>query len=140
MLKSKDDIKQIYKTCKRILNWNPDAEYPSDTPSEKLPDRFSDFFYDKIVKINDSISATLLKETIEEISEDLRLCAQLSCFEPATEEDIKRAISTSSSALCELDPLHSAIIIIDPCTWSEHPQLCRRLTAISRFPFTGTRF
>ena len=56
VLKSKDDIKQLYQTCKRILNWNPDAEYPSNSPTH--------FFYDKNMKINDSISATLLKETI----------------------------------------------------------------------------
>ena len=110
VLKSKDDIKKLFHTCKRILNWVPDAEYPSNTPLNQLPEQFSTFFYDKVIKINDSISESLVKETIESVSDSMRKCPELSVFSPASEQEIHRAISASSLASCELDPLPTKLV------------------------------
>ena len=44
VLKSKGDIKKLFHTCKRIMNWVPDTEYPCDVSPKQLPDHFSDFF------------------------------------------------------------------------------------------------
>ena len=114
VLKSKSDIKQLFHTCKRILNWVPDTEYPRDVPLQQLPENFSNFFYDKVVKINDSISDALAKEAIEDLSDSSRDCPTLSDFRPATEKEITRAISDSSLASCELDPLPTQLVKNSP--------------------------
>ena len=60
-------------------------------------------FYDKVVKIKDSIS----EEAIETLSNSPSDCPALSDFRPDTEKEIMRSISDSSLASCELHPWHT---------------------------------
>ena len=110
IIDSKDDERQLFNTCKHLLNYKGDPALPSKL-STSLPKDFNEFFIDKIVKIrgtiNDQVKTTLMTE-ISEIC--LANATQLTNFKTATIEEVKKIICGSSSATCSLDPIPTSLL------------------------------
>ena len=64
VLESKNDVKSLFNTAKRILNWQNQPIYPQNIEECKIAQSFADFFYDKIIRISNSISDNIVKEAI----------------------------------------------------------------------------
>ena len=76
-----------------------------------LPDDFAQFFIDKIVKINATITNELTNEAVRELSEFSKPGADsLTAFRPATELEIAKIISQSSAATSKLDPIPTDLL------------------------------
>ena len=71
---------------------------------------------DKIVKIRSAISSesdiSAINHAKEDLFPDLKSDHQLSQFQPATEEEIRKLILASSSASCKLDPIPTPLLKI----------------------------
>jgi hypothetical protein len=110
VVESKDDINTLFNTAKRILNWKSEPIYPQNVPNIDLPNVFANYFYDKIICINNAISDTIVREAIQEIENVSVSSSSLSKFEPATEKEITDIISKSPNASCDLDPVPTEIV------------------------------
>ena len=71
---TKYDIKQLFKTTKKILTWKPSTVLPEARPDSALPSMFSEYFVNKIVKINADITSEIGKAAVSEI--ETILCAE----------------------------------------------------------------
>ena len=114
ILETNNDKKAFFKTAKGILNFKTDNSLPSDNADEPLPDRFGNYFMDKIVKIRSIILEQSDQGAITLASEELFPGAKnldyLSEFEPATQEEVRKIITGSSSASCDLDPIPTPLL------------------------------
>ena len=106
---TKNDKKKLFGIAKEILYWKNEPVYP-DIPPDKLPFDFAKFFTDKIVKINDEITAESAKFLEDEIQDIVNVNCELNNFEPVTVSEIELLLSKTSSASCELDPMHTILI------------------------------
>ena len=107
----KDDIKQLFKTTKKILTWKPGTVLAEARPDSALPSMFSEYFANKIVKINADITSEIGKAAVSEIKDIL--CAEsisLDKFSDVTEDEVERAIFTAPSSSSELDPLPTRLV------------------------------
>ena len=72
-----------------------------DIPHSDLPDRFSNFFSDKIDRIRDDLDSRSREPPTFAIFD----CPHLSQFEPVTDELIRELILKSPTKSCMLDPI-----------------------------------
>ena len=107
--------KRLFDVAKSILFWKNEIVYPDNSPSQSLPTDFVIFFVDKIVKINASISESVIEELKGEIAEiaeidNTKSVTELRQFKPATESEIESIISKSKNASCEMNPLPTKLL------------------------------
>ena len=76
-MESKSDIKDLFRTAKRLLNWTNESQYPNDVSVDLWQD-----------SQNESINENIVKEAIEEEADTKLAKYTLDTFEPATEEKI----------------------------------------------------
>ena len=94
---------------------------------------FAIFFVNKIVKIHhDLVDKQSSLEALEQLQSDtieLMDVKPLDSFCPATEDEIKRIIISSSNATCDSDPIPTHIVkqCIEICFDSYH-QYCEQLS------------
>jgi flagellar biosynthesis chaperone FliJ len=94
----------IYKLAKHLLGEKGCLPLPQATPNTSLPERFSDYFTQKIVDIRLEL---LLEEDVSEDQTDDRsyVDVPLEEFTPATQEEVRMLIMKSPDKSCELDPI-----------------------------------
>ena len=114
IIESFDDKKKFFAQAKKLLNLRDEKIFPVDTSN--LENRFSDFFVDKIVKIQSSINDQCNQiEDIEFLKAEIstfnfNAAPGLSEFRLTSIEEIKKVVSSMSSATCELDPIPTDIL------------------------------
>lgn len=105
---SGSDQKAIYTVVRHLLGQSTSVTLPDYESPQDLANQFSAFFTDKIVNIRQSFSTepnTLPTETLHTENETVENITHLSEFTQASEDEIRKIISSSSSKSCELDPL-----------------------------------
>ena len=108
---SKSDIKQLFRTTKRILTWQPDTVLPDIADRAVMATSFSEYFVNKIVKINTDLESEKGKAAISEIRDII--CsenARLDTFVEATENEIEKAITSLSPSISDLDPMPTILV------------------------------
>ena len=100
------DQKQLFAVANKLLHRKTEAPMPSHESLEELAERFSQYFINKIKDIRTSLDPE--EPSID--TDPLHLdhghnTPELSHWEPATEEEIRKIIIKSSSATCPLDPI-----------------------------------
>lgn len=87
--------------------------FPSEKDNESLPDWFSEFFLNKIIKILSIISSQSDLSALASAKKQLfpgKNSELLTQFAHATDAEIKKFITTSSSASCKLYPLPTSVV------------------------------
>ena len=110
VIQCKEDVKALFSTAKRMLNWQHEPAYPQNILEDHMPQIFADYFYDKIIRINSTIADSIVKEAVQEMVDFPLSNGKLEEFSPASENEIKDIISSLSSASCKLDPLPASIV------------------------------
>ena len=108
---SKSDIKQLFRTTKNILTWQPDTVLPDITDSAVMASSFSEYFINKIVKINTDLESEKGKATVSEINDII--CAEhvnLVSFRDATEKEVETAIIAFSPSTSDIDPMPTSLV------------------------------
>ena len=108
---SVSDKHKLFSVAKDLMNWYDDAIFPSD--STNLPDKFGNYFADKIVTIQSIIatqqsSISDLKELQSEIA-TYSSSTSLTLFEPTTESEVRTVMTSMSNATPELNPIPTDI-------------------------------
>ena len=102
------DSKQLFGVVDRLLHRKGTLTLPDSSSPQALADRFNQYFIDKI----ESIRSTLTDEEHGQLP-DLQpsvAAPSLLQFEPATEEEIKKIISSSPTKSSGRDPIPTTIL------------------------------
>ena len=83
----------------------PKPSIPDNIPLHLLPDKFSNFFHEKICKIRDTFSDAEMTCEVP-----FQCTSSLSRFELATPDEVVKIISSSSKAYCDLDPIPTFLV------------------------------
>ena len=95
---SSSSCRQLFAVSSELLGKSSTAPLPSDIPRSDLPDRFCDFFSDKIDCICDDMDLCSCEPPTFAIFDG----PQLSQFEPVTDELIRELILKSPMRSCML--------------------------------------
>ena len=85
---SSPSCRQLFAVSSELLGKSSTALLPSDIPCSDLPDRFCDFFSDKIDRICDDLDSRSCEPPAVAIFDG----PQLSQFEPVTDELIREKL------------------------------------------------
>ena len=101
--------KELYKITNNILARTKQVHLPTTYPLSSLPELFSNYFSDKIMKIRnelDSQAVSALPAQADSFSG-----ITLSTFEPVTEAMVKLVITKSAPKTCSLDPIPTPLLL-----------------------------
>ena len=95
----------IFECVNSLFNKTKSSALPTKIPSDQLPNSFSSFFIDKIEKI-----MVNFKDTANEMQNPVLSPKILESFQPATCDEIRKVILTSTNKSCPLDPLPTHLL------------------------------
>ena len=102
------DQKSLFKVTNTLLGKANVAALPSDRPSDKIAQDFSDFFVGKVDDIRVGIASGETQYVHSNINTDDISDFNNDClleFTPASEKEIEKIIKSAPNKSCELDPL-----------------------------------
>ena len=98
--------KQLFKVTNELLGKQSSKPVPTNVPNSELPQRFSDFFNQKIRILRDELdSCTSEPPLYSDYSGPI-----LNEFVPATQQEIRDLIAKSPAKSCILDPFPTDIL------------------------------
>ena len=105
IIENSSDKKRLFQITKKLLNSSPDIRV-NDTAD--VAESFCSYFVDKIVRIRSDISNSsdvlddldIIKNEIVQIN-----YVSFDRFTPATAQEVRKVITSMSSATCDLDPM-----------------------------------
>ena len=98
--------RKLWKSLNSLLSRTSHRTLPASSSSSSLASNFLTFFSDKISKLQSSLPATNISPHITPPV----LPPVLSSFSPATTEEVKAAILSSSNASCSLDFIPTTVL------------------------------
>jgi len=102
--------KQLFTLTNTLLGKSKTSSLPNNIPCSELPEKFSNFFNDKIETIRNNLD---IASTPDPLNDD-HCCfrgVQFTSFDPVTEQTVKKIILSSACKTCELDPLPTSLLI-----------------------------
>ena len=104
---SSGNSKQMWNSVNKILHWVPERCLPDHTSLKLLANSFVQYFGKKIEIIRLNFPSVPLK--VPNIQPKDVNCP-LSCFGPATQDEVKKIIMSSSNGTCNLDPIPTTLL------------------------------
>lgn len=106
------DQKALYKIANSLFQKETTVPLPTHTSVKDLSEEFANFFSEKISKIRRNLEIGGTTDLNSTHSGPLRqhIQTQLYTLRPATEEEVRKLISKSSSATCSLDPIPTWLV------------------------------
>jgi exonuclease III len=98
--------KKLYKIVDKLMNRKPESKLPSSETPEDLCNAFADFFVEKINTIRKNL-ADVNRETEDQFFSD---CNILDKLEPASEDEVRKLITSSPTKSCNLDPIPTDLL------------------------------
>ena len=102
----KGDTKQLFKFINNLLGKTNGSPLPSEKTNMEVADMFSDFFIEKIFRIQESIPDTPYHTEPPAVN----VTSPLSDFHPVSEEEVIKIIKTCANKSCDLDPLPTSVL------------------------------
>ena len=100
---SKETPKDLFRIVDRLLHRGQQLGLPLSDSSEKLAERFSDFFTKKIESVRSALdNGSVCKQQPDDLT--LPDGCLLSEFQPAMNEQVRKLLMSSPAKSCELDP------------------------------------
>ncbi len=103
---NKDDPRKLWNSINRILHRNEASPLPDCSDKADLANSFGTYFKDKITKIRTAFS---LDDPTAQSKPDYTP-PPLTAFTPATEEEVRKLISSSPNKSCDLDPCPTSLV------------------------------
>ncbi|XP_060568235.1 uncharacterized protein LOC132726859 [Ruditapes philippinarum] len=100
-----NDHKSLSKITKGLLGDTNEVILPFDSSSERLAQKFSDFFIGKIERIRNNIRSQTQSVPDNVDMESEYTGVKYTVFAPTTEQEVKALIKKSATKSCELDPI-----------------------------------
>ena len=108
------DQKKLFGIVNKLIGKGKSNILPDHNNLDSLVNSFAEFFQGKIETIRSNLeelettTSPLSCQPVETLLQPKE--AKLSCFEPATEEEILKIIKGSSKATCSLDPIPTKLL------------------------------
>ena len=99
--------RKLWQSVNKLLHRTPKPSLPNNCPDHLLPEKFSKFFVEKISKIRETFVKDQHKN---EINSPLQCRANLGSLQPATPDEVRHIILSSSNASCSLDPIPTFLV------------------------------
>ena len=103
-MEAKGNTKQLYSTINGLIDQLKDNPLPN-VPDDKLANEFSDFFYEKIQKIQRHL------EQFPDYQPKMRNVPKMSKFEPVRKEDTLRIMQCLGLKQCKLDIFPTKLLL-----------------------------
>ena len=110
------DQKKLFSVANRLLDTERDTQYPSFKDKVVLANKFSEFFAQKIVVIQnkpDDMAATV-SPCSEKCVADTPAMQPMDCFRVLNELEVQKLIMATPKKSCKLDPMPTPLV--DGCT------------------------
>ena len=104
VMEAKGNTKQLYSTINGLIDQLKDNPLPN-VPDDKLANEFSDYFYEKIQKIQRHL------EQFPDYQPRMRNVPKMSKFEPVRKEDTFRIMQHLSLKQCKLDIFPTKLLL-----------------------------
>ena len=104
------DQKSLFKVVNTLMNKSKSTKLPSYDSPKELADRFCDFFSEKICKIREDLSYIKSDMTGTSCTAPNVTTSSFSCFEPASEEEVRKLIMSNKSKSCAQDPIPTSLL------------------------------
>ena len=101
--------KELYKITNSILSRTKSIHLPTSLPLSSLPDLFSTFFTEKIMKIRRDLDSQAVHSPLSQ--SDSFAGVPFSTFQPVSEATVKDVIMKSSPKTCSLDPIPTPLLL-----------------------------
>lgn len=105
---NRSNPRKLWSVVNSLLHRKPPAVLPSHDLPENLSNSFASFFSDKVHKLHCNLLST--SNSTSPHFPPPTSPSVLSEFEPATETEISKLISSSNDSHCELDPLPTSLL------------------------------
>ena len=99
--------RKLWQSVNKLLHRTPKPSLPNNCSDHLLPEKFSKFFVEKISGIRESF---LKDQHKNEINLPLQCRENLGSLQPATPDEVRHIIFSSSNASCSLDPIHTFLV------------------------------
>lgn len=96
----------LFSMSNQLLGRKRGTPLPSDVPRDELPQRFSDFFLNKIKSIRDDLDSRACEPPTFSVFDG----PFFTHFEPVSETEIEELISASAAKSCMLDPIPTTLL------------------------------
>ena len=106
--KSQGDQKQLFRCVNELLNNTKSSSLPSHSNQKELADEMSEFFTQKIEKIRKELE--LFQSKNSKVYAEKESSVFQSVLHPATEEEVRKIIMSSSTTTCALDPIPTQLL------------------------------
>ena len=107
VLENSSNPRSLWKTLNSILHRNPPDALPNNPDTTSLANAFLDFFKDKIERIRIKFSPTTEPDPFTNL---ISPPPTLQTFNPATLEEIRKFVFTSSNSQCKLDVIPTDLL------------------------------
>ena len=108
IIQVKTDTRKLFNTAKILLHGKADPVYPTDSPPLALPNKFAEFFRNKVLNIHSSIKSGSIETDC--FVENAITSKNLRSFQNTSDDEISKLIRQSSNAYCKLDPLPTSLL------------------------------
>ena len=107
-----DNQKSVFACVQELLTSNAPSTLPESDSPEQLAERISIFFKEKISKIRSYLDDIQVKFDAKLVPETMLVPEDhhLTCFDPATEEEVRKIIMQSASKSSILDPIPTFLL------------------------------
>ena len=99
------DPKTLFRVVDKLMNKNKESPMPLQIPPDQLPDRFINYFSEKVAAIESGIIQEQNDSNIELQPEHPFSGTQLSRFDLSSTEELRSIIMKSPTKSCDMDPL-----------------------------------
>ena len=100
--------KQLFNITNTLLGKPKTSSLPSSIPSALLPQRFCDFFVNKISTIRDNLNSQTT--SLPPFTHTVFDGSPLTAFHPVSESIVCEVLNKTAVKTCELDPLPSSLL------------------------------
>ena len=109
-IENSKDSKSFYRNTNQILGKTSEKIFPNDISENELPEKFSNYFNDKIKLIRQKLDEDYSDHT-PLYADSPHSDSQFTSFHTVTEDEVRRIISNSSKKTCSLDPIPTSLLM-----------------------------
>ena len=110
ILDNSGDQKALSKIINNLISRKQISPLPPHNHPRELANNFSEYFINKIKKIQCELSAIEQTRNIDTDMEENKSETKFPCFKPATKSDVKKIIMASTAKSCQCDPIPTRIL------------------------------
>ena len=104
------DQKRLFTITDKLLHRKKDQVLPDHSCDQQLAEKFSQYFYEKTMKIREDIDKQKINQVTSSQSSPESPNPVLADFVPSSDAEVRKVIMSSPTSSCELDPIPTDLV------------------------------